>query len=72
MSLNRVSNPGKLRKLAALVGEPVVRAYARWFEGHTLLVFGQSGRQYAVDPKGSVEAYTHDPPLTLTESGIRQ
>ena len=69
MGLNRVSNPRKLRRLAALVGEPVMRAYAKYFQGHTLLVFGASGRQYAVDGD-TVEPYAEDPPLRLEDSGI--
>jgi hypothetical protein len=69
VSLNRVSNARKLRRLAALVGEPVVRAYAKFFADHVLLVFGASGRQYAVDGD-RVEPYAADPPLVLTEHGI--
>jgi hypothetical protein len=69
MGLNRVSNPAKLRRLAALVGEPVLRAYAKFFTGHTLIVFGASGRQYAVDGD-RVEPYAEDPPLVLVEHGI--
>lgn len=68
MSLNRVSNARKLRRLASLVGEPVVRAYANYFRDHVLLVFGASGRQYAVDGD-RVTPFAADPPLRL-DSGI--
>lgn len=71
MGLNRVSNPRKLRRLAALIGEPVVRAYARFFTGRTLIVFGESGRQYAVDGD-EVKPHAEDPPLRLVNGGIGQ
>ncbi len=73
MSLNRVSNPRKLRQLSRAVGERVVRAYARWFDDHTLLVFGESGKQWTAVRRGTgyhVEPYDHDPPLRLTDSGV--
>ena len=69
MGLNRVSNAASLRRLAGLIGEPVARAYAKYIAGHVLLVFGASGRQYAVDG-ATVTPYAEEPPLYLVEQGI--
>lgn len=67
MGLNRLSNPKKLKRLEALIGEPVERAYAKYFQDHALLVFGVSGKQYAVTGE-TVEPC--DEPIQLVEGGI--
>ena len=62
MGLNGIRNPAKLRKVAALVGEPVTIAFARFFANqHDWLAFGVSGRVYAVNLKaGTVEPYEEE------------
>lgn len=71
MGLNRVSNPAKLRKLSTRVGQPVVRAYARWFADQTtLLVFTDETTAWVVPKVGPVERYT-DRALMLVENGVR-
>lgn len=74
MGLNGVSNPAKLRKLAALIGEEVAYACARYFaDQRQLLVFGVSGRAYVVDRFKTVEEHT-DPRYVLSpyrdETGV--
>ncbi len=71
MSLNRVSNPAKVRKLSNIIGKPVVRAYSRWFEDqNTLLVFSDETTAWVVHRDGMVEPYT-DEPVRLVDKGVR-
>ena len=71
MSLNRVSNPAKLRKLSALVGRPVLRAYARFFaDQRVLLVFTGATEAWCVNTRtGKVEPCVER--VELVEHGVR-
>jgi hypothetical protein len=52
MGLNGIRNPAKLRKIAALIGEPCEYAASRYFEHQDdLIAFGASGSVFVVNLK---------------------
>ena len=70
MGLVRISNHSKLRRLSEHVGQPVIRAYSRWFDNqNTLLVFTDETTAWIVPRLGAVERYVE--PVELVEYGIR-
>ncbi len=71
MSINRVTNAAKLRKLSARVGMPVIRGFVRWFENqNTVLAFTDETTAGVVPKSGPVERYT-DEPVRLLERGFQ-
>jgi hypothetical protein len=73
MGLNRIRNAAKLRKLAVMVGRPVLAAYSNWFENQNdLLVFVGESDMLAVNTKSqSVELY-EEAGLSFTGLGLRK
>lgn len=73
MSLNRISNPRKLRRLSERVGAPVIRAYARFFAEHgAVLAFTDKTTAYYVT-HDEVERYVDEAyDLELTDGGLRE
>ncbi len=57
-----------------MVGQRVIRAYARWFQDQrTLLAFTDATTAFVVNMRtGEVELYTDKNPLMLHENGISQ
>lgn len=75
MGLNGIRNPAKLRKLSALIGEPVTYACARFFKNQRdLLVFGISGQAYAANLRTAHSEVFTDPEYTyepyLNKEGV--
>ena len=71
MGLNRVCNPAKIRKLTAMVGAPVVRAYSRFFADQKMwIVFTDDTTAFVVNTRtGEVAPYTEES-LVLAERGV--
>jgi len=70
--MNRVSNPAKVRKLSTMVGKPVVRAYARFFQDQQqILAFTSETEAYVVDLRTGDSSRYVDEPLRLTEHGVQ-
>jgi hypothetical protein len=69
MGLNRLGSR-RLRRLSALVGQPVIRAYARFFQNQNdLIAFTDPTTAFVVNLKsGTVEPYHGR--VQLAESGI--
>ena len=59
MSINRISNPAKLRRIERLVGAPILRAYSRCFVNQNeVLAFSAPETAWVVRLKaGAVEHY---------------
>lgn len=68
MGLNRVSNPRAVRRLARLLGQPVLMAYARWFESGTLLVFTDENTAWVVRRDDTF--YRYDDHVRLVRCGL--
>jgi hypothetical protein len=63
-----VSNPKKVRKIEALIGEKCRKAFSRFFENQNeLIVFGVSSKQYVVNLRSNTVENYHDPTMSLGE-----
>ena len=67
MGLNSIQNPAKLRRIAALIGDEVEYAAARYFaDQRELIVFGRATGAWVVNlRKNSAERYNDERKLAV-------